>query len=281
MTELRQRMTEDLQLHGFAENTRESYLQAVRSLAKHFRRPPDQLGEEELRRYFLHLISERKASRSTVTVHLCAIKFLFEKTLRRQWPVFELVRPRRVRKLPVVLTTGEIARALMLIRNPAARACLTAIYACGLRLSEGLRLRVGDIDANRMLVRVRAGKGGKDRYVPLPERLLATLRDYWKACRPGEGLFPPSAGKGEHLSAKTVQFAFKDALRKTGTLKEASVHTLRHSYATHLLENGVDLRVIQEVLGHQSPKTTVLYTHLTDKVLSNLGQAVNRIMAAL
>jgi site-specific recombinase XerD len=148
-------------------------------------------------------------------------------------------------------------------------------------LSEGLRLRVADIDAKRMLVRVRAGKGGKDRYVPLPARLLATLRDYWKACRPGEGLFPPSAGKGEHLSVKTVQDAFKDALRKSGSRKNASVHTLRHSYATHLLENGVDIRVIQEVLGHQSPKTTVLYTHLTDKVLSNLDQAVNRIMAAL
>ena len=172
MTELRRRMTEDMQLRGLSERTQQSYIDAVRGLTKFYHRPPDQLGEEEIRNFFLHLINERGAARSTVTVYLCGIKFFYEKTLKRQWPVFHLVRPKKRVKLPEILTLQEVRYLLSEAANPVARMALTMIYSCGLRLSEGIHLKTGDIDSDRMLVAVRNGKGGKDRYVPLPERTL-------------------------------------------------------------------------------------------------------------
>jgi len=278
MTELRRRMIQDLQLHGYSEKTQKCYVAAVRGLAAYFRRPPDQLGEEELRRYFLHLINVKQAARSTVTQSLSGIKFFFETTLNRPFPVLGLVRPGKRVKLPVVLAREEVRLVLGLIRHPVAHMVLTLIYACGLRLSEGCRVRAEDIDSARMLLWVRNGKGGKDRSVPLPEQALQRLRSYWLQRRPpGPWLFT-TVPSGAPVSLTLPQKAFRVALRQSAINKHASVHTLRHSYATHLLESGVDLRVIQALLGHASPATTTIYTHLTQTVLDNLTGSLNRLM---
>ena len=177
MTPLRKRMIENMELHGFADRTQESYVAAVAHLAKYYNRPPDQLSADEIRRFFLHLIKEKQAAKSTVTIHLCGIKFFFEKTLGRQMPVLDLVRPKRRKKLPAVLSTEEVRRILSLLTHPTARMALTMIYSCGLRLSEGTHLRVEDVDLDRRTVRV-SGKGGKDRYVPLARRPMMLLQSY-------------------------------------------------------------------------------------------------------
>ena len=276
MTELKKRMIEDMQLHGYAERTRKSYADAVNGLAKHYHCSPDRLDEEDIRRFFLHLIKERKSSPSTVKIYLCGIKFFYEKTLKREWKFFELACPQKVRKLPVVLTSEEVRSILDLIRNPVPRVALTVIYSCGLRLSEGVNLLVGDIDSERMQLKIR-GKGSKERYVPLPEKTLDLLRSYWQLIRPTHWLFPSKKKHGP-VSGSMLQRAFKDALGKSGINKAASVHTLRHSYATYLLEEAVDLRVIQELLGHSSPVTTAIYTHLTQKSLNTLNIALNNLL---
>lgn len=280
MSAIRQRMIEDMQLHGYAAKTQEAYVGAVRGLAKYYKRNPEDITQEEVRAYFLWLVKERGVARSTLTIHLSGIKFLFEKTMKREWIIFNLVRPQKRKKLPVVLSAEETKHLLSLVRMPKSRMALTMIYACGLRLNEGLRLRVQDIDSQRMLIWIRNGKGGKDRYVPLPERLLAMLRDYWNMYRPSSYFFFHQ-DKNTALSESSLQNTFKAALRESGIRKVASIHTLRHSYATHLLERGVDLRVIQELLGHKSPQTTAIYTHLTDKSFQTLTETLNSLIADL
>jgi integrase/recombinase XerD len=281
MSELRRKMTEDMQLRGLSEKTREAYVAAVAGVAKFYNRSPDRLSEEEIRNFFLHLINERKAARSTVTIYLCGIKFFYEKTLGRKWVVFELIRPKKRLKLPVVLALEEVRRLLTLVRNPVARMALRMIYSCGLRLSEGIHLQVEDIDSQRMLVRVRNGKGGKDRDVPLPEKILEHLRAYWAAFRPPRPWLFPAKNKKGPLSDTSLQKTFKAAVRESGIGKDVSIHSLRHSYATSLLENGVDLRVIQQILGHKSPNTTSIYTHLTKKTVDRLHATVNYLMNEL
>ena len=280
MSTIRERMIEDMQLHGYSAKTQTAYLGAVRGLAGHYHRTPEDITQDELRSYFLYLVKERGVARGTLTIHLSGIKFFFEKTLKREWLIFNLVRPKKRTKLPVVLSPDEVKHILSLVKTPAVRMALTVIYACGLRLSEGLALKVQDIDSSRMLLWVRNGKGGKDRCVPLPERLLELLREYWKRQRPRFHLFP-NQKKREPLCATTLQKTFKVVLLQSGIHKEASIHTLRHSYATHLLERGINLRVIQELLGHQSPQTTARYTHLTDKSLHKLTETVNHLAADL
>ena len=171
MTALRTRFIEDMQLHGYSPKTQSCYVGAVCGLAKHYHKSPDQISEEELRRYFLFLTLEKKVARATATIALCGIKFLFQNTLQRNWTAFKLLRPRREKKLPVVLSREEVRKILPCVRTPMYRVCLTTIYSCGLRLSEGLFLRIGDVDSQRMLLRIR-GKGNKDRFVPLPQRTL-------------------------------------------------------------------------------------------------------------
>jgi len=273
-------MIEDMQLHGYSAKTQTAYLGAVRGLAGHYHRTPEDITQDELRSYFLYLVKERGVARSTLTIHLSGIKFFFEKTLKREWLIFNLVRPKKRTKLPVVLSPDEVKHILSLVKTPTVRMALTVIYACGLRLSEGLALKVQDIDSSRMLLWVRNGKGGKDRCVPLPERLLELLREYWKRHRPRLYLFPNQKNR-KPLCATTLQKTFKVVLLQSGIHKEASIHTLRHSYATHLLERGINLRVIQELLGHQSPQTTARYTHLTDKSFHKLAETVNHLAADL
>lgn len=288
MTPLRQRMIEDLQLRGLSEKTQEAYVRAVRQLSEHYGKSPDCITEEELRQYFLYLKNVKRASRSACTVALCGIKFFYRHTLRREWWTLDLVRSPREKKLPVVLSTAEVRRILECIRRQRYRACLSTIYACGLRLQEGVHLQVRDIDSDRMMVHVRHGKRAKDRYVPLPESALEILRHHWRTHRHAVWLFPAKTRVGVPLSAATgpmsvsgVQRAFRAALQESGVQKPATVHTLRHSYATHLLEAGVNLRLIQAYLGHSSPQTTAIYTHLTRKAEDLAATAINQVMGDL
>ena len=288
MTHLRQRMIEDLQLRGLSEKTQKAYVRAVRQLAEHYVKSPDQITEEELRQYFLYLKNVKQASRSTCTIALYGIKFFFQHTLRREWSTLDLVRPAREKRLPVVLSVEEVRQVLGCLRREHYRVCLSTIYSCGLRLQEGVNLQVADIDGDRRFIHVRKGKGAKDRYVPLPEHTLEMMRQYWSVHRHPVWLFPAPTRAGVSMSTVTrpmsvsgVQRAFKSALQESGVQKRATVHTLRHSYATHLLEAGVNLRLIQAYLGHSSPKTTAVYTHLTRKVEDLAAEAINRVMEEL
>lgn len=289
MTPLRQRMIEDMQLRGFSARTQECYVAAVRQLAKHYHRRPDQLTEEDLRQYFLYLANKKKVARATATIALCGIKFFYEQTLRQQWTTLRFVRPQREKKLPVVLGREEVRSILSLVRIPVYRACLTTIYACGLRLLEGAHLQVPDIDSARMLLHIH-GKSKKDRYVPLPEPTLQMLRTYWRTHRCPVWMFPAPtrhglqhslANNGGPVTRSSLQSAFRRALLKSGIAKRAHVHTLRHSYATHLLEAGVNLRIIQDNLGHGSARTTQIYTHLTQRVKATLTDPLNQLMQGL
>lgn len=285
---LRQRFIDDLQLQGMSERTQQAYVRAVRQLAEHVQKSPADISEEDLRHYFLHVKNVKHWSRATMTQSICGIKFFFEQTLQRDWTTLHIVRPAKEKRLPVILTREEVRRILSAIRLLRYRACLTTIYACGLRLKEGTHLQVADIDSSRMFVHVRLGKGGKDRYVPLPQSTLELLRQYWKAHRNPVWLFPATGRGGIHEGQATeptshtnIQAAFRAALKETGITKKASVHTLRHSYATHLLEAGVNLRQIQVYLGHNSVQTTSFYTHLTMISKTQACQAINDLMQDL
>jgi len=246
------------------------------------------ITEEELRQYFLYIKNIKKYSRAASTIAICGIKFFFEQTLNRQWTTFELVRAPREKKLPVILSIEEVHKILSCIRLPRYRVCLSTIYSCGLRLQEGIHLHVPDIDSARMMLHVRHGKGAKDRYVPLPQCTLEMLRHYWATHRNPVLIFP-TEGR-DHISLKTstesmskssVQEALRAALKESRSHKRASVDTRRHSWATHLLEAGVNLRLIQEYLGHSSPATTSIYTHLTARAEQLAAVAINRVMADL
>jgi integrase/recombinase XerD len=285
---LRRRMLEDMALRGFTEKTQSSYVRAVEGLARYHHRAPDMLSDEEIRRYFVHLKCERKLARPTITIALCGIKFLYESTLRRDFTVTGVPRPKREHKLPVVLTREEVRAILRQITELRHRACLTLIYACGLRLGEGCRVQVTDLDRARGVLHVHAAKGAKDRYIPLPAPVLPLLENCWRAHRNPLWLFP-SVGRGGTQGATatspvplgTVQQVFRAALAVSGVRKHVSVHSLRHSYATHLLEDGVNLRQIQTWLGHNSPAVTSVYTHLTEQATNVAAQQVGRLMADL
>lgn len=282
MADLQKRMIECLQLRGLSKGTQDTYVRAVTQLAQHYHKSPDLVTEEELRQYFLHIKNVKQYSRSSMTIALCAIKFFFERTLGRNWSLFELVRPPREKKLPTVLSGEEVRKILRCVRQLRYRVCLALIYSCGLRVGEGTRLRVADIDSSRMMIRVH-GKGAKDRYVPLPHCTLDLLRQYWKTHRNKELLFP---AQNQHqdtkpITIRSVQAAFIRALKRSGINKRASVHTLRHSWSTHLLEGGLNLRLIQVWLGHSSPATTSIYTHLTVKAEQVGVEVINRVITDL
>ncbi len=282
MSVLRQKMIEDMQLHGFALRTQEAYLLAVRQLAKHYRKSPDQIEEEELRQYFLFLKNEKQAARASCTIALCGIKFFYERTLGREWKTFEFLRPPKEKKLPMVLSVAEVGRVLGCVHRPRYRVCLTMIYVCGLRLLEGVHLQVKEIDGERQLLHIRQGKGNKDRYVPLPSACLQMLRGHWLTHRNPLWLFPsPLEDANQPMNESGVQRAFRAAVQESGVHKQATVHTLRHSYATHLLEAGVNLRIIQSYLGHASPSTTAIYTHLTSTTETQTRHTIDEIVTSL
>jgi site-specific recombinase XerD len=281
-------MIEDLQLRGYSESTQKVYVDSVRQLCEHYDKTPGRITEEDLRQYFLYGKNEKKWSRSTSTIALCGIKFFYENTLQRPWPTLLFIRPGQAKKLPVVLSCEEVRRILANLRMLRYRVCLSTIYSCGLRLSEGINLRVEDIDSARGVIAVRNSKGNKDREVPLPEKTLELLKEHWKSHRNKALLFPSAARDDAHISTaqdpfskSSVQSAFRSAVKSARINKKATVHSLRHSWATHLLEAGVNLRLIQVWLGHKSPSTTSIYTHLTEKAKTMAIKTINALMADL
>ncbi|ABX07793.1 integrase family protein (plasmid) [Herpetosiphon aurantiacus DSM 785] len=288
-TPLRQRMIDDMQIRGLSAQTQSAYVQAVRQLAQYFNTPPDRLSDDQLRRYFLYLRTEKQVSASTITVTLCAIRFLYQHTLQRSWPLLDALRPPKAQPLPVVLSRDEVRAILHQVRTPRHRVCLSIIYACGLRLMEGVRLQVCNIDSARLMLHIQHGKGNKDRYIPLPPPALAMLRAHWRSHQHPRWLFPshwvdkalPIAARSVSMSRDGVQRAFLLACQASGMRKHATVHTLRHSWATHLLEAGVNLRIIQGWLGHTSPTTTAHYTHLTQHAESSAAITSQRLFEEL
>jgi integrase/recombinase XerD len=267
---LRQRMLHDLQLAGLSESTQEAYLRAVRQLADHFPIPPDRLTEQQLRDYFLHLKNDRQFASASLGIAYSGIKFFYSHTIPRDWPTLKRLRVPREKRLPDVLSVDEVRQLIAAVRTHHSRTYFQTVYSLGLRLREGLHLQVGDIDSARMMVHVHRGKGAKDRFVPLPSSTLKALRAYWVTHRHPTWLFP-ATGRDHSQAARadgpmqrsSVQGALRRVVRELGFRKAVSIHTLRHSYATHLLEAGVNLRLIQQYLGHSSIQTTMVYLHLT------------------
>jgi integrase/recombinase XerD len=269
-TALREQMRADLQLAGLSERTQEAYLRSVRQFAEYVGRPPDQITEAEFRRYFLFLKNEKRFAPASLALAFYGIQFFYRRTVPRDWQTLKQLKIPRSKTLPDVLTREEIHQLIQTTRTLHNRTYFWTLYSLGLRLTEGLFLQVGDIDGTRKMVHVHRGKGARDRYVPLPPRTLQMLRDYWSTHRHPLWLFPAlgrnqkAASTATHPMPKnSVQGALRRVVRQLGFKKRVSIHTLRHSYATHLLEAGVNLRQIQQYLGHQSLKTTTLYLHLT------------------
>jgi len=277
MKNLRQHMIEDMKLRGLAPTTQHRYLHTITALAEHYHRQPDELTQEQIRDYLLYLIESKGCARSTFNVDLCAIKFLYQKTLGRDWSLLQLKCSKTSKRLPIVLSRDEVWSLLDLVRRPKPRMSLTLMYTCGLRVSEAVNLRLRDIDSKRMVVWVRNAKGYKDRSVPLPTQTLAQLRAYWLQHRPKIWLFPSEQGTST-ITINCVQRCLKATLRQSHIHKNVSCHTLRHSYATHLLEAGVHLRVIQALLGHKRITTTFIYMHLTQPTMVNVQKKINELM---
>jgi site-specific recombinase XerD len=284
-TALRQKMHHDLQLAGLSDGTQDAYLRAVRQLADHFHTPPDRLNEAQVRDYLLHLKNDRKFASSSLGIAYNGIKFFYSHTAPRDWPTLQRLRVQTEKKLPDVLSIGEVRQLIGAVRTLRHRTYFWTVYSMGLRLTEGLNLHVGDIDSARMLVHVHRGKGAKDRFVPLPARTLTLLREYWVTHHHPVLLFPAVGNHRRRAAASDrpmVKNGVQDAMRRVVLQlrlhKAVSIHTLRHSYATHLLEAGVSLRLIQQYLGHNSLETTMVYLHLTTVSQEQAVAAINKLM---
>ena len=269
MTELRQRMDDAMVLRGFALRTRETYLACVAGLAKYYHCSPDRLDAQQIQSYLLHLITERKLAYASVNQAACACRFLFGTVLQHRKIWLDIPMAKVPTRLPVVLAREDINRLFAACGNLRTRTVLMTTYAAGLRVSEVCALQLGDIESapDRMCLKVRQGKGGQDRYSLLSPRLLATLRLYWQTCRPRTWLFPDKAGGGP-MNDQIAQRMYRAACDRAGLADAAGIHTLRHSFATHLLEAGVDLHTIQRLLGHGHISTTMRYLHLAQNRLT-------------
>ena len=267
MGELRDRMHHDMVVRGLAESTRESYLAAVAGLAKFYHRSPDRLAQREVEVYLVHLAEERKLAWNTRSLITNGLRFFYHTTLGRQRMDFAIPRPKAPAKLPEILSREEVARILSRPANRKHRVLLMTGYATGLRVSELVRLRVTDLDSDRMTIRVEQGKGGQDRYTLLSPRLLEELRAYWRGARPQPWLFPSQRGS-RPVSISCAQRVYERAKREAGVRKRGGIHALRHAFATHLLEAGTDLHTIQRLLGHRHLGTSMRYFHLAQKTLA-------------
>jgi site-specific recombinase XerD len=263
-------MLEELQRRNYSAATIRAYTGAVERFARYYGKPPDQLGPDQIRQYQAYLLRDRKLSVHTVVVQVAAIRFFFLRTLKRRFPTDSVPYPKyNRRQIPAVLSPEEVAKLVDAAANLQARAIIMLLYSTGIRRSELVRLRIDDIDSNRMVIHIRLGKGGKDRDVPMCPRLLETLREYWRWKKPKTWLFPRglTTRGGEHLTDKAVWYAVSQAARHAGLKKRVAPHMLRHSFATHLLEDGADLPTIQMLLGHADLKATSIYLHLSRRHL--------------
>jgi len=266
MTTLRQRLIDDLRVRNRSEHTIKAYVACIANFAHYFGKSPELLGPEEVRQYQVYLVNERRVSLSSLIQAVCALRFLYGVTLGHDWAISRIAFPRRAKRLPVVLSQEEVKRLFDAVRNPKYLALLMTTYAAGLRVSEVTQLQVSDIDSSRMVIRVRQGKGRKDRYVMLAPTLLTVLRRYWQSARPTKWLFPGQDPK-QPISTHAVQDACRKAGVAAGLKKPLNLRTLRHSFATHLLENGNDIRIIQTLLGHRNVRTTEVYTHVSTRTV--------------
>lgn len=289
MTPLRQHMIAALQLSGKGERTQESYVREVRLLAQFYGKSPALLSEQELQRYFLHRTNVDGLAPASMRICYSGIRFFYQHVLKRDWHTLALIRPQTAHRLPAVLSVEEVKQLLMSATPLHNQVYFTTVYSLGLRLQEALFLQVSDIDGPRLQVHVHRGKGAKDRYVPLPAETLALLRTYWKTHRNQTWLFP-ATGRDQRqsptatspMSRSSVQGAFRIAKQRAGLSKTGvAIHTLRHSYATHLLEAGVNPRLIQRYLGHTQLETTMIYLHLTHKGHEDAYERLNTLMHGL
>ncbi len=276
MTRLRQRMLDDLRRRNYSPDTIRGYIRAVRQFAEYFGRSPEHLGAEELRRYQLYLLHEKKLALGTVENCISALRFLYKKTLKRRDLAFDdLPFPKQPHKLPTVLSQDEVTSLIEAARNRMHRTILMLLYGTGMRRTEASRLKVSDIDSQRMVIHIHSGKGLRDRDVPLTPKLLAALRDYWRWKKPRIYLFPSKMGDPsveQPISDKTVWNLCRAAATRAGIQKKLGPHTLRHCFATHLLEAGTDLRTIQLLMGHERLEDTTIYLHLSQR---HLHAAIN------
>jgi site-specific recombinase XerD len=274
-----------LQLAGMSDRTQQSYTRAVRQLVDFYKKTPDLITEQELQDYFPHRKNVSKWSAATMRICYSGIKFFFINVLKRKWHTLELINAKRELRLPDVLSTDEAWSILNTVTTPQNKAYLTTVYTCGLRLNEALHIQISDIDSKRMLIHVHRGKGAKDRYVPLPAATLNLLRQYWKTHR-NQRLIFPRLGRGRQdghtaqipMAKETVQGALRRVLKQLKIKKRVTIHTLRHSYATHLLEAGVNIRRIQQYLGHSSLSSTMIYLHLTTQGHERAYGIINTLM---
>ena len=271
MGTLRDRMLVDLQLSGAKPRTQKTYLREAENLAKYFNKSPEELGEDDLKVYLLYLMKEKHLSEGTFRFYVAALKFLYRTTLKREWVVEKIRYPRAKRKLPVVLDLSEVQSLFSVTKNLKHKAILMMTYSSGLRVSKTSRLKLTDIDSKRMMVRIRQGKGGKDRYSILSKTALEHLRHDWRNYRPTEWLFE-GAKKDDPITTNSIQLMFYAARKRAGIIKPASIHSLRHSFATHLIEAGTSLHHVQMLLGHRSPSTTTVYLHVSRL---NLAQVIS------
>ena len=266
MTPLRQRMIEDMRVRNFADTTQREYLNQVARFAKYFGKSPALLGPEEVRAYQVHLVYEKKLSWSSFNLAVCALRFLYQHTLRADWAFERIPYAKKPRKRPVILSLDEVCAFIQAIPNLKHRIVVMLAYGTGLRTSEALHLRVCDIDSKRMMIRVNQGKWRTDRDVPLSPTLLLWLRAYWKIARPDHYLFP-GRNPARPLSKKTLDKAVHRARQYSGISKAVTMRMMRHSFATHLLESGTNIRIIQALLGHRSLNTTAIYTHVSSSTV--------------
>jgi integrase/recombinase XerD len=273
-------MDRELRIRGVAEGTRESYLRCMSCFVRHFMRPPDELGAEEVKQYQLFLTKERHLSRGSFNVHVGAIRFFYRHVLTAAWRVEQITFQRPNRRLPVVLSGNEVLVLLDAVTNSKHRAILMTLYAAGLRIGEALRLRTADIDSGRMMIRVQEGKGRRDRYVMLSVALLETLRCYWREQRPDPLLFP-ARNSSRPITRSSFEKVFSRARERAGIHKHVTPHSLRHSFATHLLERGVNIRVIQRLLGHRSLRSTEIYTHVAENYVRDTVSPLDDLLPDL
>jgi len=255
-------MIEDMRVRNLSENTQQQYVRYVAKFAEHFGKSPDLLGPEDVRTYQVYLTEQRHASWGVLNVVVCALRFFYRATLGKEWAIEQIPCPRKEKRLPVVLSQDEVSCFLEHVSNLKHRAILMTAYAAGLRISEVVSLRVADIDSQRMMIRIEQGKGRKDRYVMLSPNLLELLRAYWKVVRPADWLFP-GRYRGQHISRHRIEQVCQKVSAAAGLKKRVTVRALRHSFATHLLEAGANVRTIQILLGHRSLQTTARYTHVS------------------
>jgi integrase/recombinase XerD len=280
VTHLRKMMLEELQRRNYSDSTARGYLGAVVAFAQYFGKPPDQLGPDDLRHYQAHLLKKRKLAVGTVIARVAALRFFFVRTLKRYEFRQDLPYPKKQRRLPTVLSLEEVGQLIDAAGNLQQRTVLMILYGTGMRRAEVSRLKVTDIDSRRMIIRVECGKGGHDRDLPLSPALLETLREYWRWKKPRTYLFPSDnghRGNDQPISDKSVWYACTEAARHAGIRKRVTPHTLRHSWATHLLEAGTDLRTIQMLLGHGDLETTAKYLHLSQRHLHAVANPLDQL----